>query len=145
MPQLSFPISANEARVDVRINLDSATLQALAAAGLSVPASIEAPGLLDTGSDISGVASTILQQLAVPVFGRGTTLGIGGSVSVRLFKVTFLILDASQPHLPWLVRPDVMVMELPPGAPVDVVLGMDVLLTCRMLLDGPALQVILEF
>jgi Aspartyl protease len=101
--------------------------------------------LIDTGSDISAVAPTILQQLGAPAYGRGTTSGIGGSVSVRLFKVTILILDASQPQLPWLVRPDVMVMELPNGAPVEVVLGMDVLLTCRTLLDGPALQLVLEF
>jgi hypothetical protein len=47
--------------------------------------------------------------------------------------------------LPWLVRPDVMVMELPPGPLFDVVLGMDVLMTCKMLLDGPALQLMLEF
>ena len=145
MPQLTFPILASEARVDVRINRDSATLQSLKAAGLPLPPSIDGEGLLDTGSDISGVAPSILQQLAVPLFGRGTTHGIGGPLPVRLFKVTLLILDPSQPHLPWLVRSDVMVMELPPGAPVEVVIGMDVLLTCRMLLDGPALLLTLEF
>jgi hypothetical protein len=36
-------------------------------------------------------------------------------------------------------------MELPLGTPVDVLIGMDVLLGCRMLLDGPGRQFTLDF
>jgi hypothetical protein len=43
------------------------------------------------------------------------------------------------------VQPDLLVMELPLGFPVDVLIGMDVLLGCRMLLDDPARQLTLDF
>ncbi|HSQ55403.1 MAG TPA: hypothetical protein VLM40_06630 [Gemmata sp.] len=64
---------------------------------------------------------------------------------MRLFLVTLFILDAYQPNSPWLVRPDLVVMELPPGAPVDVLIGMDVLRSCKTLIDGPAGQFTMEF
>jgi len=59
--------------------------------------------------------------------------------------VTLFVLDTRQPHLPWLARTDLLVMEMPSVLPVDVLIGMDVLLTCKLLLDGPARQFTLEF
>jgi hypothetical protein len=38
-----------------------------------------------------------------------------------------------------------LVMELPSGFPVEVLLGMDVLRTCKLLVDGPARRFDLEF
>jgi hypothetical protein len=64
---------------------------------------------------------------------------------VRLFLITLFVLDAGQPQLPWLDRSDLLVMELPTGLPFDVLIGMDILRTCKMLVDGPAGQFTLEF
>jgi hypothetical protein len=47
--------------------------------------------------------------------------------------------------MPWLVQPDLLVMELPSVLPVDVLIGMDVLLTCKLVVDGPARQFTLEY
>jgi hypothetical protein len=145
MPQLTFPLAAAGLCLDVRVQLDSATLKSLQAAGQPLPNAIPATGLIDTGTDISGVAAPILQQLAIPVHSHRTTQGIGGKVPVRLFSVMLFLLDLSQPHLPWLVQPDLVVMELPPTMPVEVLIGLDVLLGCRLLLDGPARQFTLDF
>jgi hypothetical protein len=38
-----------------------------------------------------------------------------------------------------------MVMELPVGFPVEVLIGMDVLRSCKTLIDGPAGRYTLEF
>lgn len=100
MPHLNFPIAPAGLAVDVRINLDGATLNGLRAAGRPVPGSIAATGLIDTGSDITAVAPSILQRLAIPIHYHTTTHGIGGPVPVRLFLVTLFILDSRQPSLP---------------------------------------------
>jgi hypothetical protein len=123
----------------------SVTLNALPAAGRPVPPSASTTALIDTGSEITGVAPLIPQQPAVPVQYHTTTQRIGGSVPVRLFLVTLFILDSSSPHLPWMVRPDMLVMELPSGFPVEVLIDMDVLRTCKLLVEGPAGRFDLEF
>ncbi len=38
-----------------------------------------------------------------------------------------------------------MVMELAPGVPFDVLIGMDIIRTCKMLVDGPASLFSLEY
>jgi hypothetical protein len=144
MPQLTYPCDATGLWVDVRVNLDGTTLQSLHAAGRPIPNSIQVRGLIDTGSDVSAVAPSILQQFGIAMHAHGTTQAIGGNIPIRLFNVTLLLLDASQPQLPWLVRPDLLVMELPGGAPVDVIVGLDVLQECKLYLDGPGRQFTLE-
>jgi hypothetical protein len=131
--------------VDVRVNFAAPTLAYLHAGGKPLPTSRAGKGLIDTGTDISAVSSSVLQQLGVPVHGQTQTHAIGGPTLVRLFKVSLLILDAGQPHVPWFTQANLLVMELPAVLPVDVLIGMDVLLTCKLLLDGPVRQFTLEF
>src|SRR5207237_911323 len=113
--------------------------------GRPFPPSMSARGLIDTGSDVSAVAPAILAQLGIPVYSRATSQGIGGRISVRLFSVSLFVLDVARPALPWLMQPDLLVIELPTLLQVDVLIGMDILLGCRMLLDGPVGQFTLEF
>ena len=145
MPQLTFPVTSDGLSVDVRVNFDSTRLTSLRTANLPLPASLPGNALIDTGTDITAVAPWIIQQLAIPVHSQRVTQGIGGSMPVRLFNVTLFILDASQPQLPWLVQPDLLVMELPSALPVDVLIGLDVLLGCKFSLDGPARCFTLDF
>jgi hypothetical protein len=145
MPQLTFPITAAGLVADVRVNVDVATMQAALAAG-KAPSSISTRGLIDTGTDMTAVAPWILQQLGAPLQFRTTTQGIGGgNVPVRLFLVTLFVLNIGQPHLPWLVQSDLLVMELPTGLPFDILIGLDVIRTCKLLVDGPAGQFTLDF
>jgi hypothetical protein len=45
-----------------------------------------------------------------------------------------------------LTRRDLVVMEMPIPVPgVEVLIGLDILLDCKLLLDGPARQLTLEF
>jgi hypothetical protein len=143
MPHLTFPLAPAGMVVDCRLNVDATTMRAAIAAG-TVPASAPAQGLIDTGSDITAVAPEILQQLAVPIHYHTVTHGISGPIPVRLFLVTLFILDASRPHLPWFVHPDLLVMELPAGLPFDGLVGLDVLRNGKLFLDGPAGQFTLD-
>jgi hypothetical protein len=60
--------------------------------------------------------------------------------------VSVSITDFGTPGAPLFVQPTLLVMELPLAlANVDVLIGMDILLGCRMLLDGPARQFTLDF
>jgi hypothetical protein len=88
MPQLILPITTDGLCVDARVNLDANSLASLQASGQPVPSSIQAKGLIDTGTDISVVAASILQQLGVPVHSQRTTQGIGGPLRIRLFQDT---------------------------------------------------------
>jgi hypothetical protein len=145
MPQITFPVVLGELLVGVNVNLHAPALAARRAANLPAPQFAVARGILDTGSDISGVAPAIIQQLALVSYAQTQTQGVGGSVAVDLFRVSLSIGDAARPRLPRFVIPDLTVMELPPGTTFDVLIGMDVLLQCRMLLDGPGNTFTLDF
>jgi hypothetical protein len=145
MPQLTFPITGADLRVDVRVNLPGPDLLALRAANRPAPPSFLAMAGIDTGSNVTGVSVPILQQLSLIPVAQTKTHGIGGQVPVRLFRVSITIFDSTQPNSPWFTQPNLVVMELPPSTPVDVLIGMDVLLTCRMLLDGPGRQFTLDY
>jgi hypothetical protein len=65
---------------------------------------------------------------------------------VNIYKVSLGITDPTQPVRTWLTQPDLEVTELTTALPdTDVLIGLDVLLDCKLLLDGPARQFTLEF
>src|SRR5262245_6433378 len=145
MPRLTFPITQDGLSVDVRVNLDTASMAFLHGAGQPVPLSVPGKGLIDTGTDITVVSPLIIQQLGIPVHDYRKTTGIGGQVYVRLFQVTLFILNESQPQLPWFTVSDLLVMEMPSALPVDVLIGMDVIRISQLLVDGPGQQFVLDF
>jgi hypothetical protein len=145
MPQITFPIVVGELLVDVNVNLHAPALVARRAANLPAPQFAAARGIVDTGSDVSAVTSAIIQQLSLVSYAQTQTHGVGGSVVVDLFRVSLSIGDAARPHLPRLIIPDVVVMELPPGTTFDVLIGMDVILECRTVIDGPGHTFTLDF
>jgi hypothetical protein len=65
-----------------------------------------------------------------------TTTGIGGSIGVNLYRVSLHVFDAGNPGMAWLTQPSLLVMDLPAGFPFDVLIGMDVLRTCKLTVDG---------
>jgi hypothetical protein len=146
MAQLTFPVTPSGLAVPVWIGLDGQTTANLVAAGKQVPAPVQARGLLDTGSNVTAAAPWILQQLAVPVASMSSTHTAGGQVSVRLYRVSLGITNSGVRGSPWLTEPDLLVMDLTTVLPdADVLLGLDVMLGCRLLLDGPARQFTLDF
>ena len=147
MAHLAFPVTPAGLTAPVWIGLDGQTTAALRAAGLPIPAPVQAHGLIDTGSDVTVVASWVLRQLVVPVASTTSTHTAAGPFPVKLYVVSLGITDPAQPAgSPWLTQPGLLVMEAPTLLPdADVLIGLDVLLDCKMLLDGPARRLTLEF
>lgn len=145
MATLTFPIVARELLVDVRVNLDAPSLIALQAARQTAPPSFAGRAIIDTGSNATGVSAAVARQLALVRFSQSNSQGMGGPVTVDLYRVSLTVCDASQPHIPWFTIPDITVFELTPGVPHDVLIGMDVLAQCRLTVDGPAGVFTLDF
>jgi hypothetical protein len=147
MAHLAFPVTKAGLAVPVWIGLTKQALTTLGTAGQPIPAPVGARGLLDTCSDLTAVAPWVLQGLNVPAASTTSTHTAGGQVNVGLYRVSVGVTDPTQPPAaPWLHCPDLLVTELAVPLPdADVLIGLDVLLTCKLILDGPGRQFTLEF
>lgn len=146
MAQLTFSATQAGLLVPVWIGLDGLTTKALHTAGRPIPPPVQARGLLDTGSNVTAVGSWVLQQLALPVASTTATQTVAGPVIVRLFTVSLSITDPTQQGSPMLTHPSLLVMELATPLPdADVLIGLDILLNCQLLLDGPNRRFTLDF
>src|SRR5207249_2622693 len=138
MPRLVYPVLPDGLLVDVVVGLRRLTTANLLAAGQPITRPVCARGVIDTGSDRTVVSAAILQRLGVAASHQGSTQTITGSLSVQLFKVSVGVTDFGDPTAPELVEPDLLVMELVTALPVkiEVLIGLDILLGCKFLLEG---------
>jgi hypothetical protein len=144
MARLTFPIASEGLVVDVFVNLKAALLLPLWASG-GGPAPIPGRGLLDTGSDISAVSLALLQRLGIPPLQSTSTRTFAGSIQINLYEVGLHVFDSRNVNLPWFSQPSLVVMELAAGIPFDAILGMDVIRTCNLHVDGPGGRFTLDF
>jgi hypothetical protein len=146
MPSLTFPVTPEGLAVPVWVGLAGKTTATLQAAGQAIPAPLPARGLLDTGSTLTAIAPWVFQRLSIPLAATASTQTAAGAVAVNLHEVSLSITDPGQPGAPMLTCSDLLVSELATILPdVDVLVGLDVLLMCRLTLDGPARRFTLEF
>jgi hypothetical protein len=146
MPQLTFPIPADELRLNVVLGHNRKALKAILAAGQSIPKPLWASAVIDTGSNITCANSTVLQQLGLSLFGQSASQTVGGMRAVNLFEISLSTPPPGNVAGPMLTRSDLIVMELPvPIAGVDVLIGMDLLLNYKLMVDGPVRQFALDF
>lgn len=146
MPQLTFPIALVELTLPVIVGLSHQDMVDRLAKRLPALRPVSTTGAIDTGSTITCIAAHIVQALGIPEFAQTTTQTVSGSVPVRLFQVSLSISPAANQPGPMLTRSNLLVMELIDPIPgVEVLIGMDILLDCRLLLDGPGRQFTLDF
>ncbi len=146
MPRLNFPISQAGLEIPVLVGLDGQTTTALHTSGQPISPPILVRGLLDTGSDATSVAPWILKRLGVGSGTVASTRTAAGIIKVYLHHVSVGILDPTRPGSSSFSLPTVLISEMPFLLPdADVLIGMNVLLECKLLLDGPARQVAIEF
>src|SRR5438552_2496940 len=101
-------------------------MNVLAAAGRPILAPVQARGLLDTGTDVTCIASWVLGQLGIPVATRTSTHTAAGPVQVNLYHVSLSIADSSRPGSPTFANANLIAMELAFVLPdVDVLIGRD--------------------
>jgi hypothetical protein len=146
MAQLTFAIPSGELKLRVLIGHGRKAMIPLLAGGPPLPAPVWTEGVVDTGSNITCVTPGVLQRLGIVSIGQSGSHTVGGQTAVNLFEVSLSIPPATNVPGPMLTRRDLCVMEMPSVIPgVEVLVGMDILLDCRLLLDGPARQFTLEF
>jgi hypothetical protein len=146
MPQLIFPIPSGELKLSVLISYNQNALAAMIATGQALPAPLWAIGVIDTGTNITCVTPALLQRLGLTATGQGSSHTVGGQAAVNLFEVSLSIPPPGGVPGPMLTRQDLVVMEMPSPIPgVEVLIGLDILLDCKLLLDGPARWFTLEF
>ena len=146
MPQLTFPVSGFDLIIPVVVGLDGTTTAALLAAGQAVPRPLLVSGEIDTGSNITCISAGVLQRVAARSTQLSSAHSTVGVSNVKLFIVSLSIVGPLGNAGPTFVQSDLEVME-PPYLPQgrDVLIGMDVLLQCQLLIDGPARQFTLSF
>jgi hypothetical protein len=123
------------------IGLNGQDTAALVSAGKAVLAPVLVRALVDTGSNVTCCADTILTRLGLGPLQQYTTQTVSGPLSVRTFEVSLSIPGASAASGPLLVLPQLVVMEFTePLQNIDVLIGLDVLLQCTLHVDGPGGQ-----
>ena len=138
MAKLTFPLLADGLRVDVVVGLDGATLTAQLKSGQPIPAPVTARGEIDTGSNITAVATAILRQLGVVPQYQSTTQTAAGQLAVDVYEVSVGVRNNADPAAAELVEPTLLVMELANPLPdLQVLIGLNFLLGCRFHVDGP--------
>jgi hypothetical protein len=132
--------------VDVLIGLDQASLDALLAQGLPLPAPITCRGALDTGADVTSIDPSLVGRLGLVKPIRAATHTPLGQAKVNLYLASLSITNLRVPGAPLWSFPALTVMELPAPLPtIEVLIGLDILLTGQLFLDGPGQTFSLDF
>ncbi len=146
MAKLTFPVSRDGLAVTVVVGLDGQTTTDLLAAGLPIPAPVEVRGEVDCASTVSAIAPWVLQRLGLTSGIPATTQTMGGLVSVDLFSISITIRDPQQPGAPEFTLPTTWAMDMAKPVPnVHALVGLNVLLECNFLLEGPLRRFSFEF
>ena len=139
MPNFTYPIVKNGLIVPVLVGLDGKTTTDLAVAGLPIALPVSVDGIIDTGSNYSCASLWIFQQLGISPLWKTTTQTAGGVVEVGVYSVSIAIRDHLKTGTPDLTIPTIYISELPTDLEdADVLIGLNVLLECNLLLEGPA-------
>jgi hypothetical protein len=138
MPRLETPIGRDGPIIHVRIWIGPEHEVALKARGLPAPRPLSMPGLLDTGAQKTAIQQDLAQVMGLPVHDwvglRSSVLGAEErDAPVYLMRMTFGPIEAPDPPK-WRIISAVGVTVVSPGA--LVLIGQDMLATCRFTYDG---------
>jgi hypothetical protein len=142
MATLSFPASPDGLPVTVVIGVDGQTTTDLYLAGLPIPAPVSLRGEVDCGSSVSNVPPSVLKSLGITRGIPATTMTAKGPVQVTLYLASITIRDPQQPGAPEFTLPTIPVTDLPD---IGALVGLDVLLECNFLIEGPLRRFSFEF
>ena len=138
MPLLTLPTTPDGYMVEVLIGLKGKATASLVSAGTPVPRPILGRGIVDPGTNMTCVASTLLQQLGLVPTRTTSTQTTGGSIPVTIFEASLSIIT---PQGVLATQDTLEVMEMLVVLPgIDVLIGRDVLAECFLFADGPGKQ-----
>jgi hypothetical protein len=147
MPHLDVPIGPNGPIIEVRLSVGPENAAKLAAAGLPIPRPISVPGLVDTGAEVTAIQLSLAEWMGVPVWSlletRSSVLGHEARLAaVYRIQMTFGPLEAPDPPK-WRTIGAVGVSVVSPGA--TVLIGRDLLATCRFTYDGRKSRLMISY
>jgi hypothetical protein len=138
MPHANYPLSADGMLLPVLIGLNGRATAKQAASGQPLTPPVLATALIDSASDITCIATRIVQHFGLPLLQQTRTHSIAGSVQVNLYEVSLSVLRP-RPGGVLFTSEQLVVMELPqPPDAAEVLIGLDVLRQLLTMLDGPA-------
>src|SRR5262249_15694248 len=121
-------------------------LAALQQVGAPFPRALLLRGLIDTGTNITAIDPQVVQQLGLILRGSLPTQTAAGSISVNLYEISLSISGPKGAAGPMLVRPTLLVSELPsPLSDLQILVGRDVLKEYLFGQDGPGDTFLLGF
>ena len=138
MPHLTLSISPDGFALTVLVGLNGQDSTDLINAGQAVPAPVTVRAVIDSGTDLTCVASRVAQRLGLVAKGQVKTQTVGGPLYAKLYEVSLSIPRPG--NLPGLVLvlEQLHVMEMVQQIPdFEVLIGKDVLLQCLLIIDGP--------
>jgi len=144
MPTIIGPIRHDGVLVSVEVGLGSAAVHALRAQHKAVPPAIQKTGLIDSGAEITTLDTALVQQMRqqlglqylTVIPSTAPALGFNGIAVV--YPIGFVILHPQGQHL---VNRTLLIQELPISQlGYDVLIGRDVLASCRFVYEGRAGQ-----
>jgi hypothetical protein len=147
MPRLEVPIGPNGPIIEVRLMVVSDDARDLAAAGRPVPPPFSVPGLVDTGAELSAIQQSLVDWTGISSFrfveARSSVLGDESRLApVYRIQMTFGPIEAPDPPR-WRTIEAVGVNIVSPGA--SVLIGRDLLATCRFTYDGRKQRLMLSY
>ena len=140
MPTLTFTAKEDGLIVPVLVCLKGETVTELHANGLPIPTPIRCMAVVDCGSTVTAVAPWVLRLLGLGPGIAATSQTASGLVNTAVHLVSLSILGPNFTE-PGFTIPTIAVQELQtvlPGA--DVLVGLNAMLECNFVLEGPARQ-----
>lgn len=144
MPKYTYPMHPDGPIVPVLVGLDAPATNALVSAGVPVLPPFHGKGIIDSGSNITVVAPSLLRPVqSVPV--HGTDNDCKRAIRSQSVQREPEYSTSTRLSGPLLTHSTLIVMEMPHPQDVDVIVGRDVLNAYEIHLDGPLNQFHLYF
>jgi hypothetical protein len=147
MPRLEAPIGRDGPIIDVRVWIGPEQEEALKTRGLKPPRPSSIPGLVDTGAQMTAIERVLADGMGLPVHDwvgvRSSVLGTEHrDAPVYDLRMTFGPIQAPDPPK-WRIIRAVGVTVVSPGA--VVLIGQDLLATCRFTYDGRKRRLLMSY
>ena len=146
MSLLSFDIDPAGLMTDLVIGLDLQEIRRRQGIGQPIPNGIQVRALIDSGSDITCIAPSILSALGIAPYARVGTQTASSPALVGCFYASLCLIGHAGISGPSLVQPKWTVHEfLNPSPSIDALIGLDFLTESLLVIDFPRQQFTLSF
>ncbi len=140
MPTIAGVVDHDGALVSVEVGLASAAISAIRAQLKPAPPAIQKRAIIDSGAEITTLDTALIKQMQQQLGLKYQTVtpsvapALGFSGLAVVYPVSFVVIHSGGHHL---VKRTLLVQELPISVlGYDVLIGRDLLASCRFVYDG---------